>query len=80
MQQKTHATKSARSFLNNIVIGLDLGDRWSRYCMLDNAGGVLTMKTGCAAHLPAPQTNSFLQSIRNLQRGLVCALRACAAT
>jgi transposase len=41
MQQKTHATKSATPFPNNMVIGLDLGDRWSRYCLLDNAGGVL---------------------------------------
>jgi transposase len=41
MQQMTQATTRAVSFPNNLVIGLDLGDRWSRYCVLDNAGAVL---------------------------------------
>ena len=41
MQQKTQAKTSAEPFPNKMVIGLDLGDRWSRYCMLDNAGVVL---------------------------------------
>src|SRR6266576_501433 len=41
MQQMMQATTRAVSFPNNVVIGLDLGDRWSRYCVLDNAGVVL---------------------------------------
>jgi transposase len=40
MQQNLQAIASAVTFPNNMVIGLDLGDRWSRYCMLDNAGSV----------------------------------------
>lgn len=40
MQQDAQAIASAVPFPNNMVIGLDLGDRWSRYCMLDNAGSV----------------------------------------
>ena len=41
MQRKMQVTTSAVPFPNTMVIGLDLGDRWSRYCMLDNAGAVL---------------------------------------
>jgi transposase len=41
MQQKTQVATSGIPFPNNMVIGLDLGDRWSRYCMLDSAGAVL---------------------------------------
>ena len=41
MQQRTQVATSGTHFPNDVVIGLDLGDRWSRYCMLDNAGTVL---------------------------------------
>ncbi|MGA2674058.1 MAG: hypothetical protein ABSE99_12600 [Terracidiphilus sp.] len=41
MQQKTPVAASGIPFPNNMASGLDLGDRWSRYCMLDNAGAVL---------------------------------------
>ena len=41
MQQNSQAIASAVPFHNEVVIGLDLGDRWSRYCVLDNAGTVL---------------------------------------
>ncbi len=41
MQQMTQVAASETPFPNNMVIGLDLGDRWSRFCLLDNAGTVL---------------------------------------
>jgi transposase len=33
--------KSGRAMLEEITIGLDLGDRWSFYCVLDEAGQVI---------------------------------------
>jgi transposase len=41
MQQRTQTAASATSFPDSTVIGLDLGDRWSRYCMLDGSGGIV---------------------------------------
>ena len=41
MQRTTEAGSGAAKCKGNIVIGLDLGDRWSRYCVLDEAGAVL---------------------------------------
>jgi hypothetical protein len=41
MQQKTQATPRATTYFNGVVIGLDLGDRWSRYCVLDSARAIL---------------------------------------
>src|ERR1700722_4881720 len=41
MQQMTEATTRAASFPSHVVVGLDIGDRWSRYCVLDHAGSVL---------------------------------------
>lgn len=41
MQQMTQVTASATTFSSSSVVGLDLGDRWSRFCLLDNAGTVL---------------------------------------
>ena len=41
MQETTQVATSGTPLPDNMVIGLDLGDRWSRYCVLDNAGGVL---------------------------------------
>lgn len=40
MQQRMQVTASATTFPNSSVVGLDLGDRWSRFCLLDNAGRV----------------------------------------
>lgn len=41
MQRKTQVTTGGGPFPDKVVIGLDLGDLWSRYCMLDNSGVVL---------------------------------------
>jgi transposase len=41
MQRTTEAGAGARTCTRGVVIGLDLGDRWSRYCVLDEAGAVL---------------------------------------
>jgi predicted NBD/HSP70 family sugar kinase len=30
---------------HKLTIGLDLGDRWSNYCVLDDAGEVLQTRT-----------------------------------
>jgi len=47
----TAAAKQSRNVLqSNLTIGLDLGDRSSRYCVLDEAGGiVLEQKVSTAA-------------------------------
>ena len=41
MQQKPQVRASATSFPDDAVIGLGLGGRRSRYCLLDSAGVVL---------------------------------------
>lgn len=41
MQQEMQVTASATTSPNSSVVGLDLGDRWSRFCQLDRAGTVL---------------------------------------
>ena len=41
MQQGTQIAPTTTSFPTGVVIGLDLGDRWSRFCMLDNTGTVV---------------------------------------
>ena len=41
MQQRTQIAPTTASFPSGMVIGLDLGDRWSRFCMLDAAGSVV---------------------------------------
>jgi transposase len=33
----THQAQSS----DEITIGMDLGDRWSRYCVLDSSGGIV---------------------------------------
>jgi hypothetical protein len=48
MQRTTEAGAGARTCMRGVVIGLDLGDRWSRYCVLDEAGAVLE-GIACAA-------------------------------
>src|ERR1035438_6860582 len=41
MQQTIETAVDATMCRGGVVIGLDLGDRWSRYCVLDEAGTVL---------------------------------------
>ena len=37
----TAATESNKKLHGKLTIGLDLGDRWSWYCVLDEAGEVI---------------------------------------
>lgn len=41
MQQTTLTAATTTTHKVGVVIGLDLGDRWSRCCVLDDAGAVL---------------------------------------
>ena len=40
MQQTTDNICATATAFNRIVIGLDLGDRWSRFCMLESNGAI----------------------------------------
>jgi transposase len=42
MRQRTESAVTRQSSSSApFVIGLDLGDKWSRYCVLDSAGAIL---------------------------------------
>jgi hypothetical protein len=40
MQLLDHSTSISTTFTGGVVIGMDLGDRWSRFCMLDSVGTI----------------------------------------
>ena len=39
--QKTNSKKAQKSTQNQITVGIDLGDRWSHYCILDEEANVV---------------------------------------
>lgn len=51
----TAAAKQSRNISQPLTIGLDLGDRSSRYCVLDETASQSQAPTGCAAFRRTPR-------------------------
>ena len=66
MRKLTTTTAKVTSKLQKLTIGLDLGDRSSHYCVLDESGriGRQLLKGGCAASFrPGPLKNNCVEDL-----------------
>jgi transposase len=59
---------------HKLTIGLDLGDRWSNYCVLDEAGEILLEQK--LATTPEAMQALTAQASLPLRSGIVCSLPA----
>ena len=69
----TAAVRQIKNFSDGkLTIGLDLGDRWSWYCVLDEAGEVLLeQKVGTTPtqHMTGRRSSNKMGSCRSIQKG-----------